>query len=150
MSDSSPVPIVSAQSGSGLATLSPGWLSRGLSEHNALLHSGSSHIPAPVTRISSEPFLGYSHSDSQGHGSPYCSLRDQLLSPYAARARSPRTALPQIGPGPLHLPPPPQQSRTVPNGYHFNFGGNANGNLGSDSGVRASRYYNEADEDEWC
>ncbi|XP_028980432.2 calcium channel, voltage-dependent, N type, alpha 1B subunit, a isoform X3 [Esox lucius] len=144
--NSSPVHFVSALSGP--PTLSPGRLSRGLSEHNALLHSGSSHIPSPVTRISSEPFLGYSHSDPQGLGSPYGSLRDQLLSPYAARVRSPRTAMPQTGPVVLHLPPPPQQGRAVPNGYHFTFGGGANGNLGS--GSRASRCYHEAEEDEWC
>ncbi|KAK6306581.1 hypothetical protein J4Q44_G00235060 [Coregonus suidteri] len=148
--NSSPVHFVSAQCGSGLPTLSPGRLSRGLSEHNALLHSGSSHIPSPVTRISSEPFLGYCHSEPQGQGSLYCSLRDELLSPYAARARSPRTALPQMGPGPLHLPPPPQQSGAVPNGYHFTFGGNANASLGSGSGARAPRYYHEAEEEEWC
>uniref|UniRef100_A0A673ZNN3 Voltage-dependent N-type calcium channel subunit alpha n=1 Tax=Salmo trutta TaxID=8032 RepID=A0A673ZNN3_SALTR len=148
--NSSPVHFVSAQCGSGLPTLSPGRLSRGLSEHNALLHSGSSHIPSPVTRISSEPFLGYSHREAQGQGSLYCSLRDELLSPYAARARSPRTALPQMGPGPLHLPPPPQQSHAVPNGYHFTFGGIGNASPGSGSGARAPRYYHEADEDEWC
>eukprot|EP00063_Salmo_salar_P041151 XP_014015986.1 PREDICTED: voltage-dependent N-type calcium channel subunit alpha-1B-like isoform X17 [Salmo salar] len=148
--NSSPVHFVSAQCGSGLPTLSPGRLSRGLSEHNALLHSGSSHIPSPVTRISSEPFLGYSHREAQGQGSLYCSLRDELLSPYAARARSPRTALPQMGPGPLHLPPAPQQSRAVPNGYHFTFGGIGNASPGSGSGARAPRYYHEADEDEWC
>uniref|UniRef100_A0A8C8K079 Voltage-dependent N-type calcium channel subunit alpha n=1 Tax=Oncorhynchus tshawytscha TaxID=74940 RepID=A0A8C8K079_ONCTS len=148
--NSSPVHFVSAQCSSGLPTLSPGRLSRGLSEHNALLHSGSSHIPSPVTRISSEPFLGYSHREAQGQGSLYCSLRDELLGPYAARARSPRTALPQMGPGPLHLPPPPQQSHAVPNGYHFTFGGIGNASPESGSGVRAPRYYHEADEDEWC
>uniref|UniRef100_A0A8C7TEN4 Voltage-dependent N-type calcium channel subunit alpha n=1 Tax=Oncorhynchus mykiss TaxID=8022 RepID=A0A8C7TEN4_ONCMY len=148
--NSSPVHFVSAQCSSGLPTLSPGRLSRGLSEHNALLHSGSSHIPSPVTRISSEPFLGYSHREAQGQGSLYCSLRDELLSPYAARARSPRTAQPQMGPGPLHLPPPPQQSHAVPNGYHFTFGGIGNASPESGSGARAPRYYHEADEDEWC
>uniref|UniRef100_A0A8C7HV62 Voltage-dependent N-type calcium channel subunit alpha n=1 Tax=Oncorhynchus kisutch TaxID=8019 RepID=A0A8C7HV62_ONCKI len=148
--NSSPVHFVSAQCGSGLPTLSPGRLSRGLSEHNALLHSGTSHIPSPITRISSEPFLGYSHSDPQGQGSPYCNLRDELMSPYAARARSPRTARPQMRPGALHLPPPPQKRRVVPNECHFTFGGNGNASLGSDSGARPHRYYHEAEEDEWC
>ncbi|KAJ7994006.1 hypothetical protein DPEC_G00261470 [Dallia pectoralis] len=142
--NSSPAHFVSAQSGPTI--LSPGRLSRGLSEHNALQHGGSSHIPSPVTRISSEPFLDHSHSDPQGQGSPYGSLRDQLLSPYAVRAHSTRTAMPQMGPVALRLPPPPQQSRDVPNGYHFTFGGGANGNLGS----RASRCYHEVEEDEWC
>nr|XP_029493342.1 voltage-dependent N-type calcium channel subunit alpha-1B-like [Oncorhynchus nerka] len=148
--NSSPVHFVSAQCVSGLPTLSPGWLSRGLSEHNALLHSGTSHIPSPITRISSEPFLGYSHSDPQGQGSPYCNLRDELMSPYAARARSPRTARPQMRPGALHLPPPPQKRSVVPNKCHFTFGGNGNASLGSDSGARPHRYYHEAEEDEWC
>ncbi|CAB1319569.1 unnamed protein product, partial [Coregonus sp. 'balchen'] len=148
--NSSPVHFVSAKCGSGLPTLSPSRLSRGLSEHNALLHSGTSHIPSPITHISSEPFLGYSHSDPQGQGSPYCSLWDELLSPYAARARSPWTARPQMRPGAIHLPPPPQQRRAVPNGYHFTFGGNANASLGSGSGARAPRYYHKAEEDEWC
>uniref|UniRef100_A0A8C7U6W7 Voltage-dependent N-type calcium channel subunit alpha n=1 Tax=Oncorhynchus mykiss TaxID=8022 RepID=A0A8C7U6W7_ONCMY len=148
--NSSPVHFVSAQCGSGLPTLSPGRLSRGLSEHNALLHSGTSHIPFPITRISSEPFLGYSHSDPQGQGSPYYNLRDELMSPYAARARSPRTARPQMRPGALHLPPPPQKRRVVPNECHFTFGGNGNASLGSDSGARPPRYYHEAEEDEWC
>nr|XP_046203639.1 voltage-dependent N-type calcium channel subunit alpha-1B-like [Oncorhynchus gorbuscha] len=148
--NSSPVHFVSAQCSRGLPTLSPGRLSRGLSEHNALLHSGTSHIPSPITRISSEPFLGYSHSDPQGQGSPYCNLRDELMSPYAARARSPRTARPQMRPGALHLPPPPQKRCVVPNECHFTFGGNGNASLGSDSGARPHRYYHEAEEDEWC
>uniref|UniRef100_A0A8C8K4T6 Voltage-dependent N-type calcium channel subunit alpha n=1 Tax=Oncorhynchus tshawytscha TaxID=74940 RepID=A0A8C8K4T6_ONCTS len=148
--NSSPVHFMSAQCGSGLPTLSPGRLSRGLSEHNALLHSGTSHIPSPITRISSEPFLGYSHSDPQGQGSPYCNLWDELMSPYAARARSPRTARPQMRPGALHLPPPPQKRRVVPNECHFTFGGNGKASLGSDSGARPHRYYHEAEEDEWC
>lgn len=142
--NSSPVHFVSSQ-----ASLSPGRLSRGLSEHNALRHSSSHHIPCPVTRISSEPFLGQGHSDALG--SPYSSLRDQLdvfqdtvsLSPSPCTGRSSWTALPRMTGA---LPPAPQQNLRVPNGYHFSFGGNTS----PGSGIRAPRYYQEAEENEWC
>ncbi|XP_056232741.1 calcium channel, voltage-dependent, N type, alpha 1B subunit, a isoform X4 [Seriola aureovittata] len=142
--NSSPVHYVSSQ-----AFLSPGRLSRGLSEHNTLRHSSSCHFPCPVTRISSEPFLGRGHGDAPG--SPYGSLRDQLdvfqdvasVSPSPRAGRSSWTALPcMIG----ALLPAPQQNLGLPNGYHFSFGGNTS----PGSGVRAPRYYQEAEEDEWC
>uniref|UniRef100_A0A4W6G503 Voltage-dependent N-type calcium channel subunit alpha n=1 Tax=Lates calcarifer TaxID=8187 RepID=A0A4W6G503_LATCA len=142
--NSSPVHCVSSQ-----ASLSPGRLSRGLSEHNTLWHSSSHHFPCPVTRISSEPFLGRSHGDALG--SPYSSLQDQLdvfqdvasLSPSPRAGCSSRTALPRMMGA---LLPAPQQNLGVPNGYHFSFGGNTS----PGSGVRAPRYYKEAEEDEWC
>ncbi|XP_060927000.1 calcium channel, voltage-dependent, N type, alpha 1B subunit, a [Limanda limanda] len=142
--NSSPVHFVSSQ-----ASVSPGRLSRGLSEHNALRHSSSHHIPCPVTRICSEPFLGRGQGDAPG--SPYGSLRDQLdvfqdvasLSPSPRTGRSSWTALPRMM---AALPPAPQQNLGVPNGYHFSFGGNTS----PGSGVRAPRYYPEAEEDEWC
>ncbi|KAM7416839.1 hypothetical protein PAMA_018759 [Pampus argenteus] len=142
--NSSPVHFVSSQ-----ASLSPGRLSRGLSEHNALRHSGSRHFPSPVTRISSEPFLGRGHGDALGN--PYCSLRDQLdefqdaasLSPSPRTGHSSRTALPRMMGA---LLPAPQQNLGVPNGYHFSFGASTS----PGSGVRAPRYYQEAEEDEWC
>lgn len=142
--NSSPVHFVSSQ-----ASLSPGRLSRGLSEHNALRHSGSRHFPCPVTRISSEPFLG--RGNGEALGSPYGSLRDQLdvfqdaasLSPSPRTGRSSRTALPRMM---GTLLPAPQQNLGVPNGYHFSFGGSTS----PGSGVRAPRYYQEAEEDEWC
>ncbi|KAL7391742.1 hypothetical protein ABVT39_013973 [Epinephelus coioides] len=142
--NSSPLHFISSQ-----ASLSPGRLSRGLSEHNALQHSGSHHLPCPVTRISSEPFLGQSHSEALG--SLYGSLTDQLdiyqdatsLSPSARAGRLSRTALPRMMGA---LLPAPQQNLVVPNGYHFSSGGSTS--LGS--GIRAPRYYQEAEEDEWC
>ncbi|XP_030273730.1 calcium channel, voltage-dependent, N type, alpha 1B subunit, a isoform X7 [Sparus aurata] len=142
--NSSPVHFVSSQ-----ASLSPGRLSRGLSEHNALRHSGSRHFPCPVTRISSEPFLGQGHDEALG--SLYSSLRDQLdvfqdaasLTPSPHAGRSSRTALPRMMGA---LLPAPQQNLGVPNGYHFSFGGSTS----PGSGVRAPRYYQEAEEDEWC
>lgn len=140
--NSSPVHFESSQ-----ASLSQ--LSRGLSEHNALRHSGSRHFPCPVTRISSEPFLGRGHGETLG--SLYGSLRDQLdvfqdaasLSPSPQTRCSSRTALPRIMGA---LLPTPQQNLGVPNGYHFSF----RGSTSPGSGIRAPRYYKEAKEDEWC
>ncbi|KAM9810877.1 voltage-dependent N-type calcium channel subunit alpha-1B-like [Neosynchiropus ocellatus] len=142
--NSSPVCFVSSQ-----ASVSPGRLSRGLSEHAALRHSGSCHLPCSVTRISSEPFLGCHRGEAAG--SPYSSLREQLdvfqdaasLWPSPRASRSSRTSLPRIMGALLSSP---QQSLGVPNGYHFSFGG------GSSPGpeVKAHRYYQEAEEDEWC
>ncbi|XP_054867189.1 calcium channel, voltage-dependent, N type, alpha 1B subunit, a isoform X5 [Amphiprion ocellaris] len=142
--NSSPVHFVSSQ-----ASPSPGNLSRGLSEHDALRHSGSHHFPCPVTRINSEPFLGRGHSEALG--SPYCSLQDQLdvfqdaasLSPSFRVGRSSQTALPRMMGA---LLPAPQQNLGVPNGYHFSFGDST----GPGSGSRAPRYYQETEVDEWC
>ncbi|KAM6965215.1 calcium channel, voltage-dependent, N type, alpha 1B subunit, a [Aplochiton taeniatus] len=130
--------------------VSPGRLSRGLSEHNALRRSTSHHLPCPVTRICSEPFLGQGYGES--HYSPFGSLRDQLdvyhdaapPSPSPQAGRSPRTALPPIGA--LNLSP--QRNFGVPYGYHFSFGGSASTSPGS--GTRAPGYYQEVEEDEWC
>ncbi|XP_008293873.1 voltage-dependent N-type calcium channel subunit alpha-1B-like [Stegastes partitus] len=139
--NSSPVHFVSSQ-----ASLSPDHVSSGLSEHNAVSHSSSRHFPSPVTRISSEPFLGRGHSETLG--SPYSSLQDQLdvfqdaasLSPSFRAGCSSQTALPRMMGA---LLPAPQQNLDVPNGYHFNFGGSTS--PGSRS--RASRYYQETKED---
>ncbi|XP_031734152.1 voltage-dependent N-type calcium channel subunit alpha-1B-like isoform X1 [Anarrhichthys ocellatus] len=141
--NSSPVPFVSGQ-----ASLSPGRLSRGLSEHDALRHS-THYFPCPVTRISSEPFLSRGHGEALG--SLYGSLRDQLdvfqdalsLTPSPRAGRSSRTALPRMTEA---LLPAAQQNLGVPNGYHFSFGGSTS----AGSGLRAHRYYQEAEEDEWC
>lgn len=140
--NSSPVHFVSSQ-----ASLSPGRLSYSLSEHNTLRHCGSRHFPCPFTRISSEPFLGRGHNEALG--SLYFSLRDQLdvfqdpaLRSHSPRAlRSSRTTLPRMM---SSLLPTPQQNLGVPNGYHFG------GNTSPGSSIRAPRYYQEAEEDEWC
>ncbi|CAJ1068689.1 LOW QUALITY PROTEIN: calcium channel%2C voltage-dependent, N type, alpha 1B subunit, a [Xyrichtys novacula] len=142
--NSSPVHFVSSQ-----ASLSPSRLSRGLSEHNALRHSGSRHIPWPVTRISSEPFLG--RDQGEALDSLFGSLREQLdvfqdagsLLPSPRSERSSQTTLPRTMGGLLTAP---QQNLGVPNGYHFSFGGSSS--LGS--GSRSPRYHQEAEEDEWC
>ncbi|KAG7476842.1 hypothetical protein MATL_G00087110 [Megalops atlanticus] len=142
--NSSPVQLGVARA--GLPTLSTGRLSRGQSEHNALLwgEAGDSDSPVPVTRIGSDPSLG--HHDPQDEGS-YCGLSEEgdvfqdALSSQAGR--SPRTAAPQ---GTAVPPPPSQQGRGVPNGYHFALGVNAG--PGSSTTGRGSQ--REAEEDEWC
>uniref|UniRef100_A0A3B4CY60 Voltage-dependent N-type calcium channel subunit alpha n=1 Tax=Pygocentrus nattereri TaxID=42514 RepID=A0A3B4CY60_PYGNA len=132
--NSSPVSFMGTQ-----ATLPappiPGRLSRGFSEHNALLQCGSGpSSPSPVTRISSEPFLG--PLDTR------CNLWPQASSLFEEPAgRSPWTAGQQI----VTLPPLPQQQQQphgLPNGYHYV--------LGVPSSERAPPYYPEAEEDEWC
>ncbi|XP_072288737.1 calcium channel, voltage-dependent, N type, alpha 1B subunit, a [Eucyclogobius newberryi] len=127
--NSSPVPFVSSQ-----ASLSR--LSRGTSEHVTLRHSGSHYFPCPVTRICSEPFL----RGGRAEVSPYSSLREQLdVFPYTGL--SPRTALPP--------PSSPQHRLGVPNGYHLSYGDRTS--PGSSPGApRVARYYEEADEDDWC
>ncbi|KAM9858198.1 LOW QUALITY PROTEIN: calcium channel, voltage-dependent, N type, alpha 1B subunit, a [Aulostomus maculatus] len=124
------------------ASLSPGQLSRGLSENDAL-HSGSCHFPCPVTRISSEPFLDQHHDEALCR--PYSSLWEQLdvfqdavslwFSPCARCSSLQHT----MG----ALAPLPQQNFGVLKGYYFSFGGSTNP-------IRAPRYYQEAEEDEWC
>uniref|UniRef100_A0A3Q3ER18 Voltage-dependent N-type calcium channel subunit alpha n=1 Tax=Kryptolebias marmoratus TaxID=37003 RepID=A0A3Q3ER18_KRYMA len=128
---SSPVHLVSSQ-----ASLSPGRLSRGLSDHNALRHSGSHHFPCPVTRISSEPFLGQGYGEALS--SPYGSFQDQLdvfqdaasLSPSPSAERSSRTTLPRTMGA---LLPTLGVDPAVPNGYHLSIGGSTS-----------------PEKDEWC
>uniref|UniRef100_A0A3Q2QKX1 Calcium channel, voltage-dependent, N type, alpha 1B subunit, a n=1 Tax=Fundulus heteroclitus TaxID=8078 RepID=A0A3Q2QKX1_FUNHE len=126
---SSQVHFVSSQT-----SQSPGRLSRGLSEHNTLRHSGSHYFPCPVTRISSEPFLGLGHGEALG--SPYSSLQNQLdvfqdvasLSPNPSAEQSPRTTLPQMM-GALY--PTLGVDPSVPNGYHLSLGGSTSPGTGN-------------------
>ncbi|KAJ8413845.1 hypothetical protein AAFF_G00064430 [Aldrovandia affinis] len=132
--NSSPVQFSPAQ-GTPPPAPCPGRMSRGRSEHNALLR-GDSDSPSPVTRICSDPYLG--HSDVRGGGLYYtlpeeAGVFQDALSFHTARP--PRTATP-------HLTPPPPQSRAVPNGYHFT--------LGISSGNRTARHYQGIEEDDWC
>ncbi|MBN3323874.1 CAC1B protein, partial [Atractosteus spatula] len=124
----------------GVPSFCPGRLSRGLSEHNALLRGeGDSQVRAhlAVTRIGSDPYLGY-RDDRSG---PFWALPEDALAAHADR--SPRTSA-SYG---VSLPPPPQlQTRGVPNGYHYALGVSA----GPGSGTRGRQYYQEADEDDWC
>ncbi|XP_030647621.1 calcium channel, voltage-dependent, N type, alpha 1B subunit, a [Chanos chanos] len=130
---------------------SPGRLSRGLSEHNGLLHSGSPS-PSPVTRISSEPFLS----------PPYCGPPHEALLVFQEPSAVPWTT----GPVATAPQPPPQllvgprRGRvTLPNGYHFT-GGTAvtptpfspqhHHQAGPSAAGRVPRYYPETEENEWC
>ncbi|KAJ8263387.1 hypothetical protein COCON_G00158440 [Conger conger] len=126
--NSSPVQFSPAQGGPQHA-LCPIRMSRGRSEHNALLR-GDTDPPSPVTRIGSDPSLGYSLYYALPEEAVF---HDALSFP---AGRPPRTVTTP------HLPPPPQQSRAVPNGYHFT--------LGIGSGTRAPRHYQGIEEDDWC
>lgn len=124
------------QFSAGLPNFSPARLSRGLSEHNALLCGDSqnqSHVA--VTRIGSDPYLGH-RNDSDGP-EDMLTFEDALASNVG---RAPRTSYA------VSTPTQPQQSRGVPNGYHYAVGVNA----GPGSGTRGRRYYYEADQDDWC
>uniref|UniRef100_W5L9F3 Voltage-dependent N-type calcium channel subunit alpha n=1 Tax=Astyanax mexicanus TaxID=7994 RepID=W5L9F3_ASTMX len=139
--NSSPVPFTGSQA-TLTAPPTPSRMSRGLSEHNALLQCGSSPIsPCPVTRICSEPFLGPPPPDHRYN------FRPQLFQEPAGQI--PWTTGQQI----VILPPPPSQQQQqqqqqqqpphgLPNGYHYT--------LGVPSSDRAPPYYPEAEEDEWC
>ncbi|XP_039631746.1 calcium channel, voltage-dependent, N type, alpha 1B subunit, a [Polypterus senegalus] len=109
---------------------SPGRLSRGLSEHNALLRGGTdpqNHASVLVNRISSDPYLGQRDD--------YDSLTEDTLTFEDAVAsnagRHSRTSY--LGQG-------------VPNGYHYSLGVNA----GPGPGGRGRHYRADADEEDWC
>lgn len=134
--NSSPVQFLGTQT--GLLPPSPGRLSRGLSEHNALLYSGSiSSSPAPVSRINSEPFLGPPDHPAGLQPEAYAVFQED---PCPQTGLSTRT----VGMPIVAIPPPPQQQFCgVPNGYHFTTG------PGTSRG-RARQYYPEAEVDDWC
>uniref|UniRef100_A0A8B9FXE5 Voltage-dependent N-type calcium channel subunit alpha n=1 Tax=Amazona collaria TaxID=241587 RepID=A0A8B9FXE5_9PSIT len=121
-----------------LPTFSPGRLSRGLSEHNALLRGDQQ--PPVVARIGSDPYLG--HRDDAD--SPYHAVPEDTLTFEEAVAtnsgRSSRTSYVSSLTSQSH------QIRRVPNGYHYTLGLNT----GPGSGTRGRSYYHEADEDDWC
>uniref|UniRef100_A0A9J8BY35 Voltage-dependent N-type calcium channel subunit alpha n=1 Tax=Cyprinus carpio carpio TaxID=630221 RepID=A0A9J8BY35_CYPCA len=134
--NSSPVQFLGTQA--GLLPPSPGRLSRGVSEHNALLHSGFiSSSPAPVSRINSEPFLGPPDHPAGLQLEAYAVFQEDP-SPQTGRFAQ------TVGMPIVAIPPPPQQQfRGVPNGYHFITGPGA-------SRGRARQYYPEAEMDDWC
>uniref|UniRef100_A0A8C7WFN2 Voltage-dependent N-type calcium channel subunit alpha n=1 Tax=Oncorhynchus mykiss TaxID=8022 RepID=A0A8C7WFN2_ONCMY len=120
-------------------------LSRGLSEHSALLES-----PAmPVTRIGSDPNLS-----PQSRGAPPRSLpeepddfQDTVSTHGGGGGRSPRTsASASHGATEPSSAPAPQGRAGVPNGYHFTLGVNA----GSSSSTRGTGSFREKEEDDWC
>ncbi|KAH0615534.1 hypothetical protein JD844_004917 [Phrynosoma platyrhinos] len=137
--NSSPVHFSGFQT--GLLTFSPGRLSRGLSEHNALLH-GDSQGPSQtlVARIGSDPYLGHREdSDSPYHAVPEDTLTfEEALATNSGR--SSRTSYVSSLTSQSH------QIRRVPNGYHYTLGLSG----GPGTSTRARSYYHERDEDDWC
>ncbi|NXN08352.1 CAC1B protein, partial [Indicator maculatus] len=136
--NSSPVHFTGFQA--GLPSFSPGRLSRGLSEHNALLRGDQQPPAPPVARIGSDPYLG--HRDDAD--SPYRAVPEDTLTFEEALAtnsgRSSRTSYVSSLTSQSH------QIRRVPNGYHYTLGLNT----GPGTGTRGRSYYQEADEDDWC
>uniref|UniRef100_A0A8D0L3M7 Voltage-dependent N-type calcium channel subunit alpha n=1 Tax=Sphenodon punctatus TaxID=8508 RepID=A0A8D0L3M7_SPHPU len=137
--NSSPVHFSSFQT--GLPTFSPGRLSRGLSEHNALLHGDSqTHSHTLVTRIGSDPYLGHREdSDSLYRIVP----EDTLTFEEAVATNSGRSSRTSYV---SSLTSQSHQIRRVPNGYHYTLGLST----GPGTGTRGRSYYHEADEDDWC
>uniref|UniRef100_A0A669Q8I8 Voltage-dependent N-type calcium channel subunit alpha n=1 Tax=Phasianus colchicus TaxID=9054 RepID=A0A669Q8I8_PHACC len=133
-------PVHFSTSPGGLPPFSPGRLSRGLSEHNALLHGDQQPPPAAVARIGSDPYLG--HRDAAD--SPVSTAPEDTLTFEEAVAtnsgRSSRTSYVSSLTSQSH------QARRVPNGYHYTLGLNT----GPGTGTRGRSYYHEADEDDWC
>ncbi|XP_026998200.2 voltage-dependent N-type calcium channel subunit alpha-1B isoform X14 [Tachysurus fulvidraco] len=120
----------------------PTYLSRGQSEHDALLGITHQPSPVPVTRIGSDPNLGPLQRD------PHLSEAEDFhdaLSTYSS-GRFPRTVSAthsSTGAVPSML----QQSQSgVPNGYHFTLG--VSTSLGSST--RISPSYHDTDKDDWC
>uniref|UniRef100_A0A672SIC7 Voltage-dependent N-type calcium channel subunit alpha-1B n=1 Tax=Sinocyclocheilus grahami TaxID=75366 RepID=A0A672SIC7_SINGR len=140
--NSSPVQLNTAQSTGPCPTR----LSRGLSEHDALL-SGCTHrqSPVPVTRIGSDPNLGPLQQDSN------LSEADDFhdaLSTYGM-GRCPRTAASIAHTSSGAAPTSTLLSRSqsgVPNGYHYSLGVNA----APGSSGRASGSYQETERNDWC
>uniref|UniRef100_A0A8V1AJW1 Voltage-dependent N-type calcium channel subunit alpha n=1 Tax=Gallus gallus TaxID=9031 RepID=A0A8V1AJW1_CHICK len=133
-------PVHFSTSPGGLPPFSPGRLSRGLSEHNALLRGDQQPPPAAVARIGSDPYLG--HRDAAD--SPIGAAPEDTLTFEEAVAtnsgRSSRTSYVSSLTSQSH------QARRVPNGYHYTLGLNT----GPGTGTRGRSYYHEADEDDWC
>uniref|UniRef100_A0A8D2MN18 EF-hand domain-containing protein n=1 Tax=Zonotrichia albicollis TaxID=44394 RepID=A0A8D2MN18_ZONAL len=134
--NSSPVHFTTFQT----PTFSPGRLSRGLSEHNALLRGEQQPPPPAVARIGSDPYLG--HRDDAAADSPQRAAPEDTLTFEEAVAtnsgRSSRTSYVSSLTSQSH------QIRRVPNGYHYTLG------LNTGPGARGRSYYHEADEDDWC
>nr|XP_021589963.1 voltage-dependent N-type calcium channel subunit alpha-1B isoform X4 [Ictidomys tridecemlineatus] len=133
--NSSPVHFAGAQS--GLPAFSPGRLSRGLSEHNALLQRDPLSQPlAPGSRISSDPYLGQRmDSEASAHTLP----EDTLTFEEAVATNSGRSSRTSYV---SSLTSQSHPLRRVPNGYHCT--------LGLGTGSRARHSYHHPDQDHWC
>uniref|UniRef100_F6TVG9 Voltage-dependent N-type calcium channel subunit alpha n=1 Tax=Ornithorhynchus anatinus TaxID=9258 RepID=F6TVG9_ORNAN len=131
--NSSPVHFCGPQA--GLPGFSPGRLSRGLSEHDALLRGGPpGQPPAPVARIGSDPYLGH-------RGPP----EDTLTFEEAVATNSGRSSRTSYV---SSLTSQPHHGLRVPNGYHCAPG------LGpapaSGQGRARHGYHHQADGNDWC
>ncbi|OBS66212.1 hypothetical protein A6R68_05248 [Neotoma lepida] len=133
--NSSPVHFAGGQS--GLPAFSPGRLSRGLSEHNALLQKEPLGQPlAPGSRIGSDPYLGQRlDSEASAHTLP----EDTLTFEEAVATNSGRSSRTSYV---SSLTSQSHPLRRVPNGYHCT--------LGLSTGVRARHSYHHPDQDHWC
>ncbi|XP_054094459.1 voltage-dependent N-type calcium channel subunit alpha-1B isoform X2 [Callithrix jacchus] len=133
--NSSPVHFAGAQT--SLPAFSPGRLSRGLSEHNALLQRDPLSQPlAPGSRIGSDPYLGQRlDSEASVHALP----EDTLTFEEAVATNSGRSSRTSYV---SSLTSQSHPLRRVPNGYHCT--------LGLSSGGRARHSYHHPDQDHWC
>nr|XP_039317417.1 voltage-dependent N-type calcium channel subunit alpha-1B isoform X3 [Saimiri boliviensis boliviensis] len=133
--NSSPVHFAGAQT--SLPAFSPGRLSRGLSEHNALLQRDPLSQPlAPGSRIGSDPYLGQRlDSEASVHALP----EDTLTFEEAVATNSGRSSRTSYV---SSLTSQSHPLRRVPNGYHCT--------LGLSSGGRARHSYPHPDQDHWC
>ncbi|XP_077627657.1 voltage-dependent N-type calcium channel subunit alpha-1B [Crocuta crocuta] len=133
--NSSPVHFAGAQT--SLPTFSPGRLSRGLSEHNALLQRDPLSQPlAAGSRIGSDPYLGQRlDSEDTARAQP----EDTLTFEEAVATNSGRSSRTSYV---SSLTSQSHPLRRVPNGYHCT--------LGLSSGGRVRHSYHHPDQDHWC
>uniref|UniRef100_A0A8C4M136 Voltage-dependent N-type calcium channel subunit alpha n=1 Tax=Equus asinus asinus TaxID=83772 RepID=A0A8C4M136_EQUAS len=133
--NSSPIHFTGAQT--SLPAFSPGRLSRGLSEHNALLQRDPLSQPlAPGSRIGSDPYLGQRlDSEAAARTQP----EDTLTFEEAVATNSGRSSRTSYV---SSLTSQSHPLRRVPNGYHCT--------LGLSSGSRARHSYHHPDQDHWC
>ncbi|XP_029776821.1 voltage-dependent N-type calcium channel subunit alpha-1B, partial [Suricata suricatta] len=133
--NSSPVHFAGAQT--SLPTFSPGRLSRGLSEHNALLQKDPLSQPlAASSRIGSDPYLGQRlDSEDTARTQP----EDTLTFEEAVATNSGRSSRTSYV---SSLTSQSHPLRRVPNGYHCT--------LGLSSGGRVRHSYHHPDQDHWC
>ncbi|KAJ7988514.1 hypothetical protein DPEC_G00324370 [Dallia pectoralis] len=130
--NSSPVQLGSARHQSHL--------SRGLSEHNALLETGS----VPFTRVGSDTNLSPHLRDARCLPEETDEFQDAVSS-HGGAGHSTRTAAAASNgtAGPSSVP---EDRAGVPNGYHFTLGLSAS----FSSNGRGTGSFREKEEDDWC
>ncbi|XP_058158812.1 voltage-dependent N-type calcium channel subunit alpha-1B isoform X1 [Dasypus novemcinctus] len=133
--NSSPVHFAGPQT--SLPAFSPGRLSRGLSEHNALLQRDTLSQPlAPGSRIGSDPALGQRRA---GEGPARTPPEDTLTFEEAVATNSGRSSRTSYV---SSLTSQSHHLRRVPNGYHCT--------LGPGRGRARHSYHQPPDRDDWC